>query len=137
MKKKLILIAILAFLGFADSVYLTIIHYKNIIPPCSVTQGCERVLTSQFAAIAGIPLGLFGTLFFILIFVLAILSLQKNREILKKALNFFSASGLIAGIILFYIQWKVLYAFCQYCLLVEALLLAIFILNYPFRSSSR
>lgn len=128
-KLFLIITAILSFLGFADSTYLTIVHYENIIPPCSITFGCEKVLTSQFATIAGMPLGLFGALFFILIFVLTILNLQKNQEILKKALSFFSASGLIAGIILFYIQWRVLYAFCQYCLLVEAILLAIFILS--------
>lgn len=137
MKIKLLLITILAFLGFLDSTYLTIVHYKNIIPPCSVTQGCEKVLTSSFSTILGIPLALFGSLFFILIFVLAVLSLQANKEIFKKSLRFFSTLGLITGIILFYIQWKVLYAFCQYCLFVEAILLAIFILNYPFRSSSR
>lgn len=134
---SLIFTAILSFLGFVDSTYLTIIHYKNIIPPCSITQGCEKVLTSEFSTIAGVPLALFGSLFFVLIFVLAILLLQKSQEILRKALNLFSTLGLIAGVVLFYIQWRVLYAFCQYCLLVEAILLGIFILNYPRSSSSK
>ena len=136
-KLSLIFTAILSFLGFVDSTYLTIVHYKNIIPPCLITQDCEKVLTSRFATIANIPISLFGSIFFVLIFVICILILQKKQEYLKKMLFLLSASGIIAGIILFYLQWMVLKAFCQYCLLVEAILLGIFILSYPFNSSER
>lgn len=126
---RLLLIAFLSFLGFADSTYLTIVHYENVIPPCSITQGCEKVLNSGFATIAGIPISIFGTIFFILIFVLSVLILQKNQRILRKMLFFFSTSGFIVGIVLFYIQWVVLQAFCQYCLLVEIIILLQFILS--------
>lgn len=129
-KLSLIFTIILSFLGFVDSTYLTIVHYKNIIPPCSITQNCEKVLSSKFAAIANIPISLFGSIFFILILVICILILQKNQARLKKMLFFLSTLGIIAAIILFYIQWMVLKAFCQYCLLSEAIILAIFILSF-------
>lgn len=124
----LLFISFLSFLGFVDSTYLTIVHYKNIIPPCSITQGCEKVLTSKFATIANIPISLFGSLFFILILVLCILLLQQNNKRLRQALFIFSSLGMVAAIILFYIQWIVLKAFCQYCLLIELILLLQFIL---------
>lgn len=130
---RLLLIAFLSFLGFADSTYLTIVHYKNIIPPCSITQGCEKVLNSEFATIGSVPISIFGSIFFILILVLCILILQNNQQRLKKMLFFLSTLGIIVGIILFYIQWIVLKAFCQYCLLVEIVLLGIFILSFGYK----
>lgn len=143
-KLSLIFTAILSFLGFVDSTYLTIVHYKNIIPPCSITQDCGKVLASKFATIASIPISLFGSIFFILILVICILLLpsqtrllQKNQKRLRQALFILATLGIITGIILFYIQWVVLKAFCQYCLLVEVITLAIFILSYPFNSSTR
>ncbi len=136
-KLSLIFTAILSFLGFVDSTYLTIVHYKNIIPPCSITQDCEKVLTSKFATIAGIPISLFGSIFFVLILVICVLILQKKQEFLRKMLFLLATAGLVIGIILFYLQWIVLKAFCQYCLLVEAILLGIFILSFIDRRSQR
>ena len=133
----LLFISLLSFLGFVVSTYLTIVHYKNIIPPCSITQGCEKVLTSKFATIGSIPISLFGSIFFVLILVICILILQKNQKRLRKILFFLSTLGIIAGAILFYVQWMILKAFCQYCLSVEIIILGIFILSYPFNSSSK
>ncbi|MDP2585888.1 MAG: vitamin K epoxide reductase family protein [Candidatus Levybacteria bacterium] len=132
-KLSLISIAILSFLGFVDSTYLTIVHYRNIIPPCSITHGCEEVLNSKFATIGNIPISIFGSAFFILILVLCILILQKNQKRLRQALFILVNLGIIAAIILFYLQWIVLKAFCQYCLLVEAIILGMFILSFGYR----
>ncbi|MDZ4227785.1 MAG: vitamin K epoxide reductase family protein [Candidatus Levybacteria bacterium] len=132
-KLSLISIAILSFLGFVDSTYLTIVHYRNIIPPCSITHGCEEVLNSKFATIGNIPISIFGSAFFILILVLCILILQKNQKRLRQALFILVNLGIIAAIILFYLQWIVLKAFCQYCLLVEAIILGMFILSFRYR----
>lgn len=136
-RNKIILIAILilAFLGFLDSTYLTVLHYKNVIPPCSITQGCEKVLTSSLAVIMGIPLSMLGSFYFTLMFALAVLFFQKKQELIRKALIFFATAGIIVGVVLFYIQWKVLFAFCQYCLLVELILLLQFALVTQIKSS--
>ena len=46
--------------GLADALYLTIEHLAGRSVPCSVTGGCEEVLTSSYAVIAGIPLAAVG-----------------------------------------------------------------------------
>ncbi|MGI6294512.1 MAG: vitamin K epoxide reductase family protein [Armatimonadota bacterium] len=67
-----ILIGILAFVGFADSVYLTMAHFGIINPAtleesavCSLTDNsCEKAATSTSATTAGIPNALLGTVYF-------------------------------------------------------------------------
>lgn len=130
-----IILLLLSLVGFFDSSYLTILHYRNVIPPCSITFGCETVLTSQFAAILGIPISLFGSLFFLALILLLLLKITRN--IFFNYFKLLTLVGLAVAIVLFYIQAFVLHAFCQYCLLVEAVILAIFITIYPFSSSSR
>lgn len=131
--KSFILLLILAILGFFDSSYLTLTHYKNIAPPCEIAKGCETVLTSQFSTIAGIPVALVGAIYFLfLIFVI----LQSSW--LFKYFKLFAFLGVLASLYFFYTQAFILHAFCQYCLLSEVIILGIFILSfYPFRSSSK
>ena len=63
-------IGVLAFLGFLDAVYLTVLHYKNAIPPCTIAHGCETVLTSSYATIFGIPIALIGAGFYLTVLIL-------------------------------------------------------------------
>ena len=49
--KLLVYSLILGFFGFLDSSYLTISHYKNITPPCTI-HGCEQALKLLYAATA-------------------------------------------------------------------------------------
>ncbi|OGH24448.1 MAG: hypothetical protein A3B47_01675 [Candidatus Levybacteria bacterium RIFCSPLOWO2_01_FULL_39_24] len=123
MTLKKIVLLILSLAGFFDSSYLTIVHYKNIIPPCSITHGCEKVLTSQFATIFGVPISLFGSLFFLVLIFLLLLGWIKYFKWLTLA-------GVAVSIVLLYIQAFVLHAFCQYCLLVEAIIFTIFIVSF-------
>lgn len=110
---------ILGFLGFLDSTYLTILHYKNIIPPCTVTSGCEVVLTSKYSMVGPIPVSLLGTLFYIAVMAICILILTNYKEFFVKAFYGLVAIGLIVSLVLIYIQAELLHAFCQYCLLSE------------------
>ncbi|KKQ40921.1 MAG: Vitamin K epoxide reductase, partial [Candidatus Levybacteria bacterium GW2011_GWB1_37_8] len=69
--KSFVFLLLLSLAGFFDSAYLTILHYKNVIPPCAIAKGCETVLTSRFSVFFGIPIALIGSLFFLaLIFLL-------------------------------------------------------------------
>jgi uncharacterized membrane protein len=129
-KNKLILYsAILAFFGFLDSAYLTIAHYKNIIPPCSVHFGCETVLTSPYSMIGPIPLALLGVIFYLTVIVVCLLILIEGMKQLLKFFYFVAAVGLLVSIVLFFIQYYVIKSFCQYCLLSEVISLGIFVLS--------
>ena len=59
MKLRSILIALLAFIGMVDALYLSIKRNAGPIP-CHVTRGCTDVLTSKYSEIAGVPLSWIG-----------------------------------------------------------------------------
>ncbi len=121
--KSFVFLLFLSLAGFFDSVYLTIFHYKHIIPPCTIAKGCETVLTSQFSTIFGIPISLVGSLFFLTLIILLLLGFFRYFKLLI-------LEGVAVSIVLFSIQAFILHAFCQYCLLSEIIILAIFILSF-------
>ncbi|MDQ3221115.1 MAG: hypothetical protein M3Q26_10310, partial [Acidobacteriota bacterium] len=47
---------VVALAGLVDAMYLTVKHYTEEPVPCSIIEGCEMVLTSSYAEIAGVPL---------------------------------------------------------------------------------
>lgn len=124
MKSKKIILLILSLAGFFDASYLTILHYKNIIPPCTIALGCETVLTSRFSTILGIPVALIGSLYFVVLIFLIL-----NPKFFRY-FKLFAFAGVIASAIFFSIQAFILHAFCQYCLLSEIIILAILILSF-------
>ncbi len=122
MKLKRIFLLILSIAGFFDASYLTILHYKNIIPPCTIAKGCETVLTSQFSTILGIPISLIGSVFFLILIILLLLGFFRYFKILILL-------GVLISVNLFFIQAFILHAFCQYCLLSEVIILSIFVIT--------
>ncbi|MCL4354597.1 vitamin K epoxide reductase family protein [Patescibacteria group bacterium] len=124
-----IVLLILSFLGFIDAAYLTITHYQNVIPACTVLGGCELVVTSQFSTVLGIPLALLGTIYFFILFYLSIAILSSRKKLYAKLFNRFAYLGLLVSLFLFLIQALILKAFCQYCLLSEAIALSIYIFS--------
>lgn len=122
-----LLAAVVALIGLADSIYLTIHHLSGEQVPCSVTGGCETVLTSYYAEIAGIPLAAFGAAAYFLAFSLAILAAFENR---KLWFLFGVQVSLMAifSLWLFYLQAFVIKAFCQFCLLSATICLTLFVI---------
>jgi uncharacterized membrane protein len=108
--------AIVALIGLADSVYLTVHHYTAEPVPCSLIAGCEQVLTSPYAEIAGIPLAAFGAVAYFVAFSLALLTGFGDRRtwtlfgILTILMSAFAAW-------LIYVQAALIGAFCQFCLI--------------------
>ncbi|MBP6002163.1 MAG: vitamin K epoxide reductase family protein [Pyrinomonadaceae bacterium] len=123
--------AILALVGIVDSVYLTAHHYTAEPVPCSLIEGCEMVLTSSYAEIAGVPLAMFGAAAYFLAFSLALLTAFGNRAMWK----FFGAQTVVMAAFsgwLIYVQAAVIGAFCQFCLLsalTSCLLFVIYIIS--------
>lgn len=123
---KLYATLILSFLGFLDSTYLTIQHYKNIIPPCSIAHGCEKVLTSQFATIFNIPIALLGTIFYITAILFLILFIESKKRIFLNLLFILSGIASIVSIILITIQIFYIHAICQYCMVSDVITIIMF-----------
>jgi uncharacterized membrane protein len=49
-------------LGLGIAGYLTYVHYAGITPACEIAHGCERVQTSKWSELAGVPVALLGLL---------------------------------------------------------------------------
>lgn len=109
-------ILIFSFLGFVDAAYLTVSHYQNKIPPCSITAGCETVLTSTYATVAGVPLALLGALFYLLIFTVAQMYRHDPDMRLLKYLRFLTIIGFLVSLGLLSLQLFVIHAICIYCM---------------------
>jgi uncharacterized membrane protein len=130
-----IIAVILALVGLSDSIYLTVHHLTAEPVPCNLVEGCETVLTSAYATIAGIPLAAFGALAYFAAFALALLAAYGNG---KSWLVF----GLQAAFMALFSAWLIfvqafyIHAFCQFCLLsagTSFMLFIIFILSKVFR----
>jgi uncharacterized membrane protein len=49
-------------LGLLVSAYLTYVHYAGVAPVCEIAHGCEKVQTSRWSELAGVPVALLGLL---------------------------------------------------------------------------
>lgn len=119
--------AVVALAGLADAAYLTVHHYTAVPVPCSVISGCETVLTSSYAEIAGVPLAALGAAAYFAAFALAILAAFGNRLMW----TLFGAQVVIMSIVtgwLIYLQGFVIGAFCQFCLISAFTTLTLLIL---------
>ena len=112
-------IAGLALLGLAISAYLTWVHYAGIEPVCTIG-GCERVQSSDYAELLGIPVAVLGVVGYA-----AILASLRARVELTAVLGFvavdFSA----------YLTWAEVFkieAICQWCVASALTSLAIAVL---------
>lgn len=126
LKWPYIVAAPLSLVGLTDAVYLTIQHSAGRMVPCSITGGCEEVLTSAYAEIAGIPLAAVGAAAYFSVFSLATLAAFGYR-IAGVLLRPLVAVMVLVSLWLFYLQAFVIRAFCQFCLLSAAITIALMI----------
>ena len=126
-KGLLIFLFIVAAIGFIDATYLTVEHFGNRIPPCT-TDGCEIVLTSKYAEFFGIPVALGGALYYFAILVALMAYFDTKREIILRGTLLFTVVGFLVSAYLFFLQAKVIGAFCQYCLVSAGTSTTLFII---------
>lgn len=122
-----LLAAVVALIGLSDAIYLTIHHLNGEMVPCNVTGGCETVLTSSYAEIGGIPLAAFGAIAYFIAFSLAILAAFGNRK-MWLLFSFQVTLMALASSYFVYLQFFVIKAICQYCMLSAGVCLTLFII---------
>lgn len=119
--------AIVALFGLADAVYLTVHHYTAEPVPCSLTEGCEQVLTSSWAEIGGIPLAAFGAAAYFVAFSFALLTAFGDKRMWKLYGVQATIMACVSGYLI-YVQAALIGAFCQFCLISAATSTLLFIL---------
>lgn len=120
-----IVILLLALIGFADATYLTVKHFQGVIPPCSIG-GCENVLSSVYSEVAGIPVSLFGVIFYFLIALSLVVYFDSKKEIFLKIPIILSIGGFVGSLYFIFIMALVLKAFCLYCAISATTSICIF-----------
>jgi len=119
-------ILIISFIGFIDATYLTVEHYSGGVINCNILKGCDQVTTSKYSFILGIPVALLGSIYYLAMFIAAILYLDRKNLRVIRAASWFSISGFIFSIWFTAVQAFIIKAYCQYCLLSALTSTAIF-----------
>ncbi len=135
-KTILIVIILVALIGFADTSYLSAKQYVfGQSVPCAVIGGCEQVLTSSYAKIGPIPLAFFGLAFYLAILFLAVLYWEGQYPWIVRMIRVLTILGFAASLVLLGIQAFILNAYCTYCLISAGTSTALFLLahNHRFR----
>jgi len=139
------MIGAIALLGILNAGYLTITKLMNASAICP-TSGCERVLSSPYAIVFGLPLSLYGMVAYLIMAVLAFAPLAINpddRRPLRKTLDqwtwlvMFIVATLMtvfSGYLMFIMVSKFIIPFgvngiCYYCLASALFAFSFFVLT--------
>ncbi len=123
MKRNFILFV--SVLGILFSILTIHSHYATDEGFCIVGGECDIVNKSKYSEFLGIPLGVFGILWF--------LSYNLSNETGRKYL---SLAGVLGVIYLVYIELAVLQAICSTCTIIHILILILAARSLLFHKSS-
>lgn len=120
----------LAMIGFVDATYLTVLHFVEEVPPCTIIKGCEIVTRSIYSEIFEIPVALLGSLYYLSVFSIALYYMKtlafQSGHLLAKV----TWIGVIASGYFLYLQLYVLKAICLFCMISIATSTTLFVLAW-------
>ena len=123
--------AVVSLAGLFLGVYLTLYHYGFIGTLACNVSSCEKVQTSRWSMLLGLPVATWGAGFYALTLVLSVAGLQPRFEAsrgLALALLLLSGWGMLFTAWLNYIEAFVLHAWCEWCLGSASMVLILFLL---------
>jgi len=124
------IVLILGLLGLFISLYLTYTKISGTSPQCNLLSGCETVEQSSYSEVYGIPVALFGALFYLGIIVATFIRvIKKYKEVISKLLLIATFIGFIYSMYLTYLEVYVIFAICIYCVASAIISTALFFLN--------
>jgi uncharacterized membrane protein len=112
-------------LGLAIAGYLTYVHYAGISPVCEIAHGCEKVQSSRWSAVAGVPVALLGLLGYA--GILAALLVRGETALTAAAGQALVGAGFSAY--LTYREVFTLHAICIWCVISAALMATLAVLT--------
>ena len=131
-----VMICFLAVIGFADSAYLTLVHYDILaygLPlfksACDYASGnCETVARLNQFSLLGIPNSLLGVAYYALIIGVALLRIHTRKWPIPLMLMGAIFVGLIFSVYLFHLLVFKIQIPCPFCIAAHAINLSIAIL---------
>lgn len=127
----LTLAMVFCFAGIADSWYLAEHALSDTALSCGIGSltGCNVVAQSAYSHFFGIPLGIYGLVFYALVFVISALATTIHARRLMQTLFGLGIVGLLFSCYFAYLQFFVIDAICIYCMGSLVLSILIFVLT--------
>lgn len=101
----------LALVGIGIAAYLTYVHYRGLSPICAIDEGCEKVQSSRYAKVGGVPVPLIGLIGYVGIFA----SLLVRGEAARLATAGMAIGGFAFSVYLTGLELFEIHAICQWC----------------------
>jgi len=114
-------VLVLGLAGLAVAGYLTYVHYAELEPLCGLGGDCERVQTSQWAEVAGIPVAVLGLAGYALI----VASLLVPGDLGRVACATLALAGFGFSAYLTYREVFTIEAICTWCVASAVLMTAL------------
>ena len=111
MRRLDVAIAAVAVVGLGIAAYLTYVHYAGLHPLCLASGGCEKVQSSHWSKLAGVPVATIGLAGYAAI--LALLFVRGEPGLAAVALVALVGFGFSAY--LTYVELFRIHAVCQWC----------------------
>jgi uncharacterized membrane protein len=119
-------IALVALLGLAVAAYLTYVHYAELEPLCvGGGGGCEKVQSSDYAELAGVPVALLG----LIGYGLVLTSLWVRGELGRMCGALLALIGFGFSVYLTWVELFEIDAICQWCVVSAVLMTTLAILT--------
>ena len=117
---------VLALAGIGVAAYLTYVHYAGLQPFCAGgSHGCERVQSSSYASVGGLPVALLGLAGYVAIAV----ALVAPGERARLAATALAVTGFGFSAYLTYLELFVIDAICQWCVASAVILTLLAVLT--------
>jgi uncharacterized membrane protein len=119
---------VLGFLGIIISVYLTLKAHDPASVACSIGGSCEKVLSSKYAWLVGLPISAYGIFWYLAALILVYLTFIQQDGIPSYYTKTWSAVGLLFSLGLLYVEAFIIHAYCTWCMASLVVVALIFIL---------
>lgn len=109
----------LSAIGISETVYLIRKRIASEKPVCPIGEGCATVLTSKYSKMFIIPNDILGLLSYIVISLIAAFLVIGVEPVFlwNFVLKILIAAASLMSILLTYLQWRVIHAWCFWCLM--------------------
>lgn len=126
------LVALLALAGLFLSLYLTLFKLGYIGHLACATGSCERVQTSQWSMLLGVPVAAWGVAFYLAVLSVAVagtLQSLADSPIISRLLMAMTVVGALFSAYLTGLELFVIHATCRYCVTSACIVTAMLVLS--------
>jgi uncharacterized membrane protein len=111
-------IIVLTSLGLIDALYLSDMALTGSELACSIAglDGCNVVAQSVYSKFLGIPLALYGVIFYSLLLLAIVVSIYRISAGTRRLVFLVALAGALFSTYFMYLQFFVINALCIYCM---------------------